>query len=45
MEKECMVMQIAFALCCLVKKPYVRNFTKFSKGKGVQLSSGPILIF
>jgi hypothetical protein len=33
MEKECMVVQIAFALCCLVKKPRVRNFKKTHQGK------------
>jgi DNA topoisomerase VI subunit A len=28
-----MVIQIAFALCCLVKKPHVRNFKKIHQGK------------
>jgi hypothetical protein len=41
MEKECMVTQIAFSLCCLVKKTHVRNFRKLTKRKRVQqLSSG-----
>jgi hypothetical protein len=33
MEKECMVTQIAFSLCCLVKKTHERNFRKTHQGK------------
>jgi hypothetical protein len=32
-EKECMMIQIAFALCCLVKNHHVRYFKKTHQGK------------
>ena len=45
MEKECMVIQIAFALCCLVKNLMWETSRKLTKGKRVQqLSSGHISI-
>jgi hypothetical protein len=44
-EKECMVIQIALALCCLIKNLMWETSRKLTKGKKVQqLSSGQILI-